>query len=85
MYARSFPSKSLHSESTTYNNEERSLLPAEIMDVCEQMLSKERAKLVGWVDIATSRDQFVGSVLHIFLDRVKEVTGTLEPIRPAEP
>ncbi|KAJ5106015.1 DNA-directed RNA polymerase III largest subunit [Penicillium alfredii] len=35
-----------HSESTTYNNDERSLLPAEIMEVCEQMLGKERAKLV---------------------------------------
>ncbi|KAI9371302.1 DNA-directed RNA polymerase III largest subunit [Aspergillus egyptiacus] len=31
---------------TTYRNEERSLTPAEIMDVCEEMLSKERAKLV---------------------------------------
>lgn len=35
----------IHSESTTYNNDERSLLPAEIMDVCEEMLGKERAKL----------------------------------------
>ncbi|KAA8646534.1 hypothetical protein EYZ11_004827 [Aspergillus tanneri] len=35
-----------HAESTTYDNDERSLLPAEIMEVCEEMLSKERAKLV---------------------------------------
>ncbi|KAJ5950207.1 uncharacterized protein N7479_008620 [Penicillium vulpinum] len=35
----------IHSESTTYNNDERSLLPMEMMEVCEQMLSKERAKL----------------------------------------
>jgi DNA-directed RNA polymerase III subunit RPC1 len=35
----------IHSESTTYNNDERSLLPAEIMEVCEEMLGKERAKL----------------------------------------
>lgn len=35
----------IHSESTTYNNDEPSLLPAEIMDVCESMLAKERAKL----------------------------------------
>ena len=34
-----------HAESTTYNNDERSLLPVEIMEVCEEMLSKERAKL----------------------------------------
>ncbi|KAF7712930.1 RNA polymerase III largest subunit [Penicillium ucsense] len=36
----------IHSESTTYNNDERSLLPQEIMDVCHEMLEKERAKLV---------------------------------------
>ncbi|CEL07652.1 Putative DNA-directed RNA polymerase [Aspergillus calidoustus] len=36
----------IHAESTTYENDERSLSPAEIMDVCEEMLSKERAKLV---------------------------------------
>ena len=34
-----------YAETTTYNNDERSLLPAEIMEVCEEMLSKERAKL----------------------------------------
>lgn len=34
-----------HAESTTYDNDERSLLPSEIMDVCEEMLSKERVKL----------------------------------------
>ncbi|EAU36765.1 DNA-directed RNA polymerase III largest subunit [Aspergillus terreus NIH2624] len=36
----------IHSETTTYDNDERSLLPHEIMEVCEEMLSKERAKLV---------------------------------------
>ncbi|KAL2855343.1 hypothetical protein BJY01DRAFT_243310 [Aspergillus pseudoustus] len=36
----------IHSESTTYENDERSLSPGEIMEVCEEMLSKERAKLV---------------------------------------
>ena len=36
----------IHSESTTYNNDERSLLPPEIMEVCHEMLEKERAKLV---------------------------------------
>ncbi|KAL1967262.1 hypothetical protein VTN77DRAFT_3308 [Rasamsonia byssochlamydoides] len=36
----------VHAESTTYDNDERSLLPSEIMEVCEEMLSKERAKLV---------------------------------------
>ncbi|RAK72832.1 DNA-directed RNA polymerase III core subunit RPO31 [Aspergillus fijiensis CBS 313.89] len=36
----------IHSESITYSNDEPSLLPAEIMEVCEEMLSKERAKLV---------------------------------------
>ncbi|KAL4995659.1 hypothetical protein BDV10DRAFT_174333 [Aspergillus recurvatus] len=35
----------IHAETTTYKNEERSLSPAEIMEVCEEMLSKERAKL----------------------------------------
>ncbi|BDD57158.1 hypothetical protein MPDQ_003502 [Monascus purpureus] len=35
----------IHAESTTYSNKDRSLLPAEIMEVCEEMLSKERAKL----------------------------------------
>ena len=34
-----------HAETTTYKNDERSLLGPEIMDVCEEMLSKERAKL----------------------------------------
>lgn len=34
-----------HAESTNYDNNERSLLPGEIMAVCEEMLSKERAKL----------------------------------------
>ncbi|GAT27839.1 LOW QUALITY PROTEIN: DNA-directed RNA polymerase III largest subunit [Aspergillus luchuensis] len=36
----------IHAESTTYKNDERSLLPAEIMEICEEMLSKERSKLV---------------------------------------
>lgn len=36
----------VHAESTTYDNNDRSLLPSEIMEVCEEMLSKERAKLV---------------------------------------
>ncbi|KAL3466153.1 hypothetical protein BJX64DRAFT_22872 [Aspergillus heterothallicus] len=36
----------IHCESTTYKNEERSLSPGEIMDICEEMLSKERAKLI---------------------------------------
>ncbi|RDW67351.1 DNA-directed RNA polymerase III core subunit RPO31 [Aspergillus mulundensis] len=36
----------IHAETTTYKNDERSLSPGEIMDVCEEMLSKERAKLV---------------------------------------
>jgi DNA-directed RNA polymerase III subunit RPC1 len=35
----------IHAESTTYDNNDRSLLPSEIMEVCEEMLSKERAKL----------------------------------------
>ncbi|KAI9831688.1 MAG: hypothetical protein M1819_004754 [Sarea resinae] len=34
-----------HSESTTWDNDERSLLPFEIKALCEKLLSKERAKL----------------------------------------
>ncbi|KAL2218370.1 putative DNA-directed RNA polymerase III largest subunit [Thermoascus aurantiacus ATCC 26904] len=36
----------IHAESTTYDNNERSLLPSEIMEICEEMLAPQRAKLV---------------------------------------
>ncbi|GAD97439.1 DNA-directed RNA polymerase III subunit RPO31 [Paecilomyces variotii No. 5] len=45
----------IHAESTTYENDERSLLPHEIMNVCREMLAPERAKLV--------RNDLLGNVL----------------------
>lgn len=34
-----------HAESTTYNNDDRGLLPDEIMEICNDLLAVERAKL----------------------------------------
>ncbi|KAJ5220204.1 DNA-directed RNA polymerase III subunit RPC1 [Penicillium chermesinum] len=50
----------IHSESTTYSNDERSLLPAEITAVCNEMLGKERAKL--------TRQDLMGNQLQ-YMDR----------------
>ena len=36
----------IHSESTTWSNDEASLLPFEVMEICEELLSRERDKLV---------------------------------------
>ena len=70
----------IHAESTTYNNDERSLLPAEIMEVCEEMLGKERAKLVrkdlmgnelGYMDCSDyGVDQFESA--RDFLDSIQQ-------------
>lgn len=74
----------IHSESTTYNNDERSLLPAEIMEVCEEMLSKERAKLarkdllgkeLGYMDRSDHGiDQFESA--RDFLDSIEQYVQT---------
>lgn len=50
----------IHSESTTYSNEEPSLLPPQISEVCREMLGKERAKL--------SRKDLLGKDLE-YMDR----------------
>ncbi|CAG8193984.1 unnamed protein product [Penicillium salamii] len=70
----------IHSESTTYNNDEPSLLPAEMMEVCESMLEKERAKLtrkdllgnsLGYMDRSDHGiDQFESA--RDFLDSIQE-------------
>ncbi|KAJ5594031.1 DNA-directed RNA polymerase III subunit RPC1 [Penicillium hispanicum] len=62
----------IHSESTTYNNDERSLLPAEIMEVCEEMLGKERAKLV--------RKDLIGNELG-YMDRSDHGVDQFESAR----
>ncbi|OJJ60468.1 hypothetical protein ASPSYDRAFT_56036 [Aspergillus sydowii CBS 593.65] len=74
----------IHSESTTYENDERSLSPAEIMQVCEEMLSKERAKLVrkdlmgtelGYMDRTDHGiDQFESA--RDFLESIQQYVGT---------
>lgn len=74
----------IHSESTTYNNDERSLLPSEIMDVCEEMLSTERAKLsrkdllgkeLGYADRSDHGiDQFESA--RDFLDSIEQYVQT---------
>ncbi|KKK16114.1 hypothetical protein P175DRAFT_0456264 [Aspergillus ochraceoroseus IBT 24754] len=74
----------IHSESTTYDNDERSLSPAEIMEVCEQMLCKERAKLVrkdlmglelGYMDRSDyGVDQFESA--RDFLESIQQYVGS---------
>ncbi|KAJ5651806.1 DNA-directed RNA polymerase III subunit RPC1 [Penicillium longicatenatum] len=62
----------IHSESTTYNNYERSLLPAEILEVCEEMLGAERARLV--------RRDLLGNELG-YMDRSDHGVDQLESAR----
>ncbi|KAJ5797450.1 DNA-directed RNA polymerase III subunit RPC1 [Penicillium pulvis] len=62
----------IHSESTTYKNNERSLLPAEILEVCEEMLGAERAKLV--------RRDLMGNELG-YMDRSDHGIDQLESAR----
>ncbi|KAL4900800.1 hypothetical protein BDW74DRAFT_161090 [Aspergillus multicolor] len=74
----------IHAETTTYKNDERSLSPGEIMDVCEEMLSKERAKLLrkdlmgvelGYMDRSDHGiDQFESA--RDFLDSVQQYVQT---------
>ncbi|KAB8202923.1 hypothetical protein BDV34DRAFT_143405 [Aspergillus parasiticus] len=74
----------IHSEATTYDNDERSLQPAEIMEVCEEMLSKERAKLVrkdlldvelGYMDRSNHGvDQFESA--RDFLESIQQYVST---------
>jgi DNA-directed RNA polymerase III subunit RPC1 len=79
----------IHSESTTYNNDERSLLPQEIMEVCAEMLEKERAKLVRFdlmgnelgymdrsdhgVDQFESARDFLDSIEHYVQDKAEKL------------
>ncbi|KAH2698625.1 hypothetical protein KXV51_002839 [Aspergillus fumigatus] len=62
----------IHAESITYDNDERSLLPHEIMEVCEEMLSKERAKLV--------REDLLGNKLA-YMDRSDHGVDQFESAR----
>lgn len=74
----------IHSETTTYNNDERSLLPREIMEVCSEMLEKERAKLIrkdlmgnqlGYMDRSDNGiDQFESA--RDFLDSIEQYVQT---------
>ncbi|KAJ5197811.1 DNA-directed RNA polymerase III subunit RPC1 [Penicillium cinerascens] len=74
----------IHCESTTYNNDERSLLPAEIAEVCQEMLGKERAKLarkdllgneLGYMDRSDHGiDQFESA--RDFLDSIEQYVST---------
>ncbi|OJJ44422.1 hypothetical protein ASPZODRAFT_18612 [Penicilliopsis zonata CBS 506.65] len=62
----------IHAESTTFRNDERSLFPQEIMEVCEEMLSRERAKLV--------RKDLMGATLD-YMDRSDYGIDQLESAR----
>ncbi|KAJ5692676.1 DNA-directed RNA polymerase III subunit RPC1 [Penicillium macrosclerotiorum] len=74
----------IHSESTTYNNDEPSLLPQEIMEVCGEMLEKEREKLtrkdllgneLGYMDRSDHGiDQFESA--RDFLDSIEQYVQT---------
>jgi DNA-directed RNA polymerase III subunit RPC1 len=79
----------IHCESTTYNNDERSLLPAEIAEVCQEMLGKERAKLarkdllgndLGYMDRSDQGiDQFESA--RDFLDSIEQyVSGKADKL-----
>lgn len=50
----------IHAETTTYDNDERSLIPEEICKVCEEMLAPQRDKLV--------RKDLLGNILRYYDD-----------------
>jgi DNA-directed RNA polymerase III subunit RPC1 len=62
----------VHAEATTHNNNERGLLPSEVMDVCEEMLAPQRAKL--------SRRDLLGNQLS-YTDRSDNGIDQLESAR----
>ena len=67
-----------HSEATTWNNSERSLLPYEIIALCEDLLSNERAKLTRYSPDGNLMDY--GSCSSVGVDQMESARDFLDSI-----
>ena len=67
----------IHSESTTYNNDEPSLMPAEIMRLAKRCLSKERAKLFRKDLLGNDLRTWIAAIMVLINSRVHVTSLTL--------